>query len=287
MSRVYSPLRYPGGKTCIFPFISSILSENGIAGCKYVEPYAGGAGLALRLLFEEYVESIVINDLDPFVYCFWRVCTQQNERLIQWISETPVTVKTWKRCKEILRHKEETTEFELATTFFFLNRTNVSGVLNGGIIGGLDQLGKYKIDARYNKPELLRRIEKIGRYKSRIEVSRLDGIKLLSRYTSFGAGSVFIYIDPPYYEKGSNLYMNYYNDQDHERLSMKLRKLKKPWVLSYDNHEFIVNLYNKYEKRLYRLQHSTSNRIGNEVVVFSPVLSFQKSIEKLNDAVAI
>lgn len=287
MSSIYSPLRYPGGKNCIFPFISRILSENGITGCKYVEPYAGGAGLALRLLFEEYVESIVINDLDLLVHCFWKVCTQQNERLIQWVAETPVTVETWKHCKEILRHKEEAIDFELATAFFFLNRTNVSGVLNGGIIGGLNQLGKYKIDARYNKSELLQRIEKIGRYKSRIEVSRLDGVKLLSRYTRSGAGSVFIYIDPPYYEKGSNLYMNYYNDQDHERLSMKIRKLKKPWVLSYDNHEFIVNLYSNYERRAYRLQHSTSNRIGNEVVVFSPVLSFKKSIEKLNDAVAI
>ena len=287
MSRAYSPLRYPGGKSCIFPFMSSILSENGISGCKYVEPYAGGAGLALKLLFEEYVESIVINDLDPLVYCFWMVCTQQNEQLTEWINETPVTVKVWKRCKEITLNKEEATEFELATALFFLNRTNVSGVLNGGIIGGLEQLGKYKIDARYNKPELIQRIEKIGRYKGRIEVSKLDGVKLLSRYAKSGAGNVFIYIDPPYYEKGANLYMNYYKDRDHERLSMKVRDLKGPWVLSYDNHEFIVRLYNKYERRAYRLQHSTSNKIGNEVVVFSPELSFRNSIEKLTEAVAI
>ena len=135
--------------------------------------------------------------------------------------------------------------------------------------------------------ELIQRIEKIGRYKGRIEVSKLDGVKLLSRYAKSGAGNVFIYIDPPYYEKGANLYMNYYKDRDHERLSMKVRDLKGPWVLSYDNHEFIVRMYNKYERRAYRLQHSTSNKIGNEVVVFSPELSFRNSIEKLTEAVAI
>ena len=287
MSRAYSPLRYPGGKSCIFSFMSSILSENEIFGCKYVEPYAGGAGLALKLLFEEYVDSIVINDLDPFVYRFWRVCTQQSERLVNWVDETPVTVDMWKRCKEIIKNSSDASEFDIATAFFFLNRTNVSGVLNGGVIGGLEQLGKYKIDARYNKSELLRRIEKIGRYRGRIEVSCLDGVKLLSRYTKSGAGNAFIYIDPPYYEKGSNLYMNYYKDRDHKRLSGKLRELKHPWVLSYDNHDFIVNLYNEYKRRAYKLQHSTSNSIGNEVVVFSPELTFQKSVEKLNDAVVI
>lgn len=287
MSRVYSPLRYPGGKSCIFPFMSSVLSENEIFGCKYVEPYAGGGGLALKLLFEEYVDSIVINDLDPLIFSFWRVCTQESERLAEWVEEIPVTVKTWMRCKEVIGNREKATDFDLATSLFFLNRTNVSGVINGGIIGGLEQLGEYKIDARYNKPELIKRIKKIGRYKSRIEVSCLDGVSLLSKYTKSSSDKAFIYVDPPYYEKGSNLYMNYYKDRDHERLSTKLRELKHPWVLSYDNNEFIVNLYNDYKRRAYRLQHSTSNSIGSEVVVFSPGLSFQQAVENLNGAVAI
>lgn len=287
MSAAYSPLRYPGGKNCIFPFISSLISENDIAGCTYVEPYAGGAGLALRLLFEEYVESIVINDLDPFVYAFWKSCVNESETLAAWISKTPVTVQTWKKCKEVLRHPNDFSDFEMATSFFFLNRTNVSGVLNGGIIGGLNQAGKYKINARYNKPELIQRINKIGKYGNRIAVSKLDGLRLLSNYTRKRSANVFIYIDPPYYEKGSNLYMNYYNEEDHKMLSKKIGQLKSPWLLSYDNHQFIVDLYGDYERRAYMLQHSTSNKIGNEVVVFSPVLSFQNSIGKLTNAVAV
>lgn len=280
MSAVNSPLRYPGGKNCIFSFVSSLISENNLDGCKYIEPYAGGAGLALRLLYEEYAESIVINDLDPFVYAFWDVCTTQPDRLIAWIEKTPVTVKSWQECKEIVRRADVEDQFSLAASFFFLNRTNVSGVLNGGIIGGLNQQGKYKIDARFNKTELIRRIEKISRFSGRIQVTNLDGVNLIEKFL-LRKNNTFIYLDPPYYEKGSNLYLNAYKDEDHRRLSRHVKKLLTPWLLSYDNHSFITNLYRPYEKRAYRLQHSTSNKIGDEVLVFSNRLKFKESLNHL------
>jgi len=280
MSAVNSPLRYPGGKNCIFPFVSSLISENNLDGCKYIEPYAGGAGLALRLLYEEYAESIVINDLDPFVYAFWDICTTQPDRLIAWIERTPVTVESWQECKETVRRADLGDQFSLATSFFFLNRTNVSGVLNGGVIGGLKQQGKYKIDARFNKAELIRRIEKISRFSGRIQVVNLDGVNLIERFLS-RTKNTFIYLDPPYYEKGSNLYLNAYKDEDHQRLSRHVKKLSTPWLLSYDNNSFITNLYRPYEKRAYRLQHSTSNKIGDEVLVFSQRLKFKESLNHL------
>lgn len=182
MSNFNSPLRYPGGKNSIFAFVSSLISENRLTGCRYIEPYAGGAGLALRLLYEEYAESIVINDLDPLVYAFWDICITQPDRLIEWIESKPVTVDSWQECKEIIRCADSNDKFSLATSFFFLNRTNVSGVLNGGVIGGLKQKGKYKIDARFNKVELIRRIEKISRFSARIKVTNLDGIKLIDSF---------------------------------------------------------------------------------------------------------
>ena len=205
MSIAHSPLRYPGGKNCIYPFVSSLITENDMLGCTYIEPYAGGAGLALRLLYDEFAESIVINDLDPLVFAFWDTCVKQSDRLIAWIESTPVTVSTWHRCKEVIRNRNCATSFDLAVAFFFLNRTNVSGVLGGGIIGGLKQTGKFKIDARYNRKELIRKIEKIARYSSRIVVSQLDGIELVERYKS-PSSDTFLYLDPPYYEKGSKLY---------------------------------------------------------------------------------
>lgn len=286
MSISYSPLRYPGGKNCIFHFVSSLISENDLVGCKYIEPYAGGAGLALRLLYEEYADSIVINDLDPLVYNFWSVCVTQSDRLVEWIEKAPVTVNTWRKCKEVIRQQDSATSFELASSFFFLNRTNVSGVLNGGIIGGLQQTGTYKIDARFNKTELVRRIRKIARFANRIEITNLDGIRLIEKYVSH-TRNTFLYLDPPYYEKGSNLYLNAYMDDDHKQLSQHIRKLSTPWLLSYDNHSFISNLYRPFRKRAYKLQHSTSNKIGDEVLIFSRALKFDASINCLEAVVAI
>lgn len=285
MSIAHSPLRYPGGKNCIFPFVSSLIAENGLTGCKYIEPYAGGAGLALRLLFEEFAESIVINDLDPLVYAFWSTCVKQPDKLIEWVEATPVTVSTWQQCKETIRNRNQAPAFNLAVSFFFLNRTNVSGVLNGGIIGGVNQSGKYKIDARYNKKELIRKIEKIGRFSNRIEVSQLDGIMLVEKYKKWKSDT-FLYLDPPYYEKGSNLYLNAYKDADHIRLAQYVSTISTPWLLSYDNHSFIIDLYSAFQKRSYKLQHSTSNKIGDEVLIFPDSVSFKKSLEILREPIA-
>lgn len=282
MSVAYSPLRYPGGKNCLFPFVSSLITENGFNGCKYIEPYAGGAGLALRLLFEEYAGTIVINDLDPLVYAFWSACVNEPERLISWIKRTEVSVSTWKRCKERIRRREASTDFELATSFFFLNRTNVSGVINGGVIGGIEQTGKYKIDARFNKVELIKKIEKIARFSSRIRVANVDGITLLRRQSESEVDS-FIYLDPPYYQKGANLYLNAFKDADHKNLATKVSRLQVPWLLSYDNHTFITDLYRNYSMCSHKLQHSTSNTIGDEVLVFSAELKFSNSLHLLQE----
>ena len=286
MSNAYSPLRYPGGKNCIFPFVSSLITENGLVGCKYIEPYAGGAGLALRLLYEEYASGIIINDLDPLVHAFWTTCVSESDRLIKWIEKTSVTVATWRKCRDVIRNERSEDAFGLASAFFFLNRTNVSGVLTGGVIGGLQQTGNYKIDARYNKAELVRKIEKIARFSSRIEVSNLDGISLIEKFVKHAKGT-FLYLDPPYYEKGSNLYLNAYKDADHTRLAQHVKKLSTPWLLSYDNHSFITNLYPTFEKRAYKLQHSTSNRIGDEVLIFSKQIRFNSSINHLDAVLAI
>jgi len=286
MNIAYSPLRYPGGKNCIFPFVSSLIQENGLLGCKYVEPYAGGSGLALRLLYEEYAESIVINDLDPLVYSFWKTCISETNRLIDWIDKIPVTVTTWKKCKDVIKRQNLYNSFELATAFFFLNRTNVSGVLNGGLIGGFEQWGKYKIDARFNKIELIKKIEKIGKFSSRIDVSNQDGIYFIKKYTR-PIKNTFLYLDPPYYAKASNLYLNFYKEKDHTTLSKHVSKLVIPWLLSYDNVNFITNLYSSFQKYAYRLQHSTSNKIGQEIFILPQKIKFMDSIHHLNDAVAV
>lgn len=278
--RFYSPLRYPGGKNCIFSFVSTLLEENELVGHSYAEPYAGGAGLALRLLFEEYVDKIYINDLDVAIYAFWKTIIDEPDKFCRWIDKLNINMNSWHKYKSIYDKKNAGNLYELAQATFFLNRTNVSGVIKGGVIGGKDQTGKYKIDARFKKEELIDRIQKIAKYKNRIFISNQDGISFTQRINSMEE-NVFLYLDPPYYGKGADLYMNYFSEKDHMALSSFVKSLDKKWMVSYDNNEFILNLYSEMNRVLYKLSQSASNRVGNEVLIFADSLNFQSSINKL------
>ena len=281
-----SPLRYPGGKACIFKFMAKLLEENDLVGTDYAEPYAGGAGLALKLMMEEYVGDIYINDLDPSIYAFWNALLTRPDDFCKWIEEVPVTVERWLYYKQIQSNYKTVDSYELAKSTFFLNRTNVSGVITGGIIGGLKQEGKYKIDVRFNKKDLINRIIDISKFSKRIHLYNMDGVDFVKELERMRR-SIFIYLDPPYYKKSSDLYMNAFCDNDHQLLASMVKELKKKWVISYDNQDFIVNLYKEEPKVLYQLSQCTSNRIGDEVVIFDKRLYTNNSISKLNNAIAI
>ena len=281
-----SPLRYPGGKACIFKFMTKLLEENDLVGTDYAEPYAGGAGLALKLMMEEYVGDIYINDLDPSIHAFWNAILTRPEDFCKWIEEVPVTVEQWLYYKQIQSNYKTIDSFELAKSTFFLNRTNVSGVITGGIIGGLKQEGKYKIDVRFNKRDLINRINDISRFSKRIHLYNMDGVDFVKELERMRK-SIFIYLDPPYYKKGSDLYMNAFRDNDHQLLASKVKKLKKKWVISYDNQDFIVQLYKDEPKIMYQLSQCTSNRIGDEVIIFDKRLQRTESMNNLNNAIAV
>lgn len=285
-SRFDSPLRYPGGKAKIFPFVSKLIYENNLIGCSYAEPYAGGAGLALKLLYDEYVNKIFINDLDKSIYALWNTILNNNLRICDWLADVDVTIENWLYYKDIQKRPYLYDDLELAKSTFFLNRTNVSGVIKGGIIGGINQKGKYKIDARFNKIDLIKRIEKIEKFKDRIFISNLDGLAFINRMDK-KKEDVFIYLDPPYFQKGADLYMNFYSKKDHKKLSSKINKTKSKWMVSYDNHEFILNLYEERRKVNYKLSQSASNRIGDEILIFSEDLIFKNSIKSLKSPLII
>lgn len=284
MSIHYSPLRYPGGKNCIFSFVSKIFYENQLIGANYAEPYAGGSGLALRLLFEGYVDHIYINDLDRSIYAFWISILDRPHDFCKWVENVEVSIENWNKYKEI--QKNTTDDFELAKSTFFLNRTNISGVIKGGVIGGQEQKGKYKIDARFNKSDLVNRIQRIAEVKNRISVSNLDGVSFISRLNK-KREEIFIYLDPPYYQKGADLYMNFYSKEDHKRLSKHVHRMKKKWMVSYDNHDFILNLYAEKNKIVYKLSQSASNRVGDEILIFSEGLDYEDSIKALKSPILL
>jgi len=266
----YSPLRYPGGKGKIARFVRAIVRENGLSDGRYVEPYAGGAAIAWELLITGVVRRVTVNDISFPVFAFWDSVLNRTEDLCRLISDCPVDVHQWDHWKHILRRGSDD-KLETGFAFFFLNRTNRSGILNGGIIGGRSQTGKWKIDARYNKIDLINRIQKIADLRSRIELTQMDAVEFFETQSSKWGAKTLVYIDPPYFEKGRFLYHDAYQEDDHGLVSTAISNLRGvSWVVSYDDVMPIHNLYEKWYWLQYSLNYSARNRLrGREAMFFS------------------
>lgn len=266
-----SPLRYPGGKNRIANFIAQVCVDNRISGL-YVEPYAGGASVALFLLFSNVVKKIVINDKDRSIYAFWYSVLHHTDRLCQMIIDTEVNVENWHKQKNVQSRKQYANLLELGFSTLFLNRTNRSGIISGGIIGGIDQTGEYKIDCRFNKEELINRIRRIAQRKDSISVYNLDAISLIykiEQQRSKNLMNALIYFDPPYYKKGGSLYLNHYIKSDHKDVADAISILNYKWIVSYDNVPEIYELYKQFRNIEYSLKHTAhSARDGGEVLFF-------------------
>jgi DNA adenine methylase len=273
VSQVFpSPLRYPGGKGKVANFIKLVMIENELVGSEYVEPYAGGASVALSLLFEQYATHIHINDLDRSLAAFWRVVLYRTDELTSMISAATVDMEQRERQRAV-QEATDPGDLELAFSTFFLNRTSRSGIIGGGVIGGTEQRGKWKIDARFNKADLIKRIERIARFSSRITVTELDAAEFL-RYRLPQVERPFVYLDPPYFVKGEGLYQNFYQHADHAEIEGLVRQIDAPWVVSYDAAPEIGTLYSDVRRLQYGLRYSAQARyLGSEVMYFAPGLN--------------
>lgn len=267
---VTTPLRYPGGKTVLVDFVTGIIDMLGMSNLTYVEPYAGGAGIALRLLKNGVVSDIVINDYDENVYAFWDSVVNQSSAFLKKFDEVEPTLDEWKRQRQIIHNPAS--ELDRGFAFFFLNRTNRSGVINGGVIGGLEQSGRYKVSARYNKYSLREKLAFLGEYSSRIMVCCLDGQKIAEKYVS--QPHTFTYLDPPYVMKGSSLYLNALSEQQHRSLAETLIHSTGKWMLTYDNAELVKALYKESYGGIFSLRYTAaSHRQANELIAFSDELA--------------
>lgn len=266
-----TPLRYPGGKQKLTPFLLELIQTNDLEGGHYVEPYAGGAGVAMELLVNSYVGHVHLNDSSYHVYSFWRSALDRTDEFCSKISRSVLDVDEWKKQREILRHPEDHSEFDVGFATFYLNRTNRSGVLTGGVIGGLDQSGSWKMDARFPRNELITRIELIASLRDSITLHNLDAEIFFSTCIKDLPKNTLIYCDPPYFEKASRLYLNHYAPDDHERIAKIIQKIKRvKWIVSYDGVAPILEYYAGRRKFLYQLQYNASRAYkGNEVFIFS------------------
>ncbi len=265
----YSPLRYPGGKRKLSNYIKLVLGQNGLFGAHYIEPYAGGAAVALALLFEGYASHIHINDLSRSVYAFWYAVLYETESLCSRIFETPATMDEWYHQRAIQERAFEVSLLDLGFSSFFMNRTNRSGIITGGVVGGKNQDGPYKLDARYNTDDLIERIRRIASHRSQISIYDQDASAFITTVLPSLPHNALVYLDPPYYSKGKDLYENQYKDEDHKKISDLVPNIGQHWVVTYDNTPEIVKLYEDYRRIVYHLNYSAADRYGGaEVMVF-------------------
>ncbi|MFA9262966.1 MAG: DNA adenine methylase [Undibacterium sp.] len=282
----FTPLRYPGGKGKLVAFVKKILEENALLDGDYVEPFAGGAAIALELLFHEYVSRIHINDISRPVHSFWWSVLNETEGLCRLINDTPLTVQSWDAQKLVLKQQADHDALSVGFAMFFLNRTNRSGILNGGIIGGRDQSGPWKIDARYNAPELVRRVKSIASIRNRISLTSKDASQFISATSKTLPKNTLVYLDPPYYVKGRQLYLDYYKSGDHKTLSRSVfDNLKdQKWIVSYDNVPEIRDIYTGVQYITYDIGYSArETRQGSEVMFFCEGLKIPTIAGPLNE----
>jgi len=273
MPTINSPLRYPGGKAVLSDFLAGVIQANGLSDGIYAEPFAGGAGAALNLLFSGHVDKILLNDADPCIFAFWSAVLKQTKGFLELLKKTPVSIDEWRRQREIYCNPSRHSNIKVGFATFFLNRCNRSGILmKAGPIGGYEQTGTWKIDARYNSHEQKRRIEKIALFKDKITIFNYDAIDFIKKeiFPLKEQRRILVYLDPPYYVKGSKLYLNHFVHRDHAALARFIKKKHDfYWVMSYDNVPEIRELYLDKEQVEFDLNYSAHTaKTGSELLVY-------------------
>ena len=265
----YSPLRYPGGKGKLEPFMELLIRQTGHLGGTYVEPFAGGAGIALELLEKGIVSDIVINDLDKGIYSFWRAILSETDRFINDIRNVELTIDEWNRQREIIDDCSRYS-YELGFATFYLNRTNRSGIIKGGVIGGTEQNGNWRMDARFNREALIERIIKIAKRKNHIHLYNKDVNSFIQNYLPRYQHNAFVYFDPPYFGKGKQLYLNFFSYDDHVRIERMIdNHVNCDWVITYDDVQEIADIYQNHILKRFDLNYSAAvKRKASEIIIF-------------------
>ncbi len=278
MSITYTPVRYPGGKTKLYPEIKAILEENGLLGHPYAELFAGGAGLAIKLLLKGDVSAITINDYDRAVYCMWDAIVNHGEELCEFIDSAVLDIETWKKMRDMYQDHNGVSDLELGKAAFYLNRTNVSGILSGGVIGGLEQTGNYKMDVRFNRVTLKRKVLDIAARRDDIEVTRLDAEDFIDK--RMGDSELFAYLDPPYVQKGPGLYRSSFDEEKHRSLARKIGSAKSKWVVTYDADKLIDDIYGGYERGDLEISYTANVKtVGKEKIILGPGLAWPECMQ--------
>lgn len=269
--KINNPLRYPGAKSKLVPYIQKLIESEELNGCTLYEPYAGSAAVSFSLLESKTISRAIINELDPLIYCFWISVMEYTEDLIKLIYDTDITLENWNalslyRNSEYIKNKSTV---NIGFAGLFLNRTNFSGILKAGPLGGLQQKSQYKIDCRFNKEKVIESILQLSKFCNKVEIYNMDALEFLKQKTKYKRNNrIFVYIDPPYYEKGPSLYRYFYNQNMHASLAKFIKNKNYPWLVSYDDAEKIQALYKKKTLQPIYLDYSVnSKRKAKELLI--------------------
>ena len=269
----YSPLRYPGGKRRLVTVVTRLLNENHLIDVEYAEPYAGGAAVALALLMDGHASAIHLNDLSRPVYAFWHTVLHNTAVMCERVLSTPITMEEWYRQREVFKASDAASLEDLGFATLFLNRTNRSGILSGGVIGGKHQTGAWRLDARFGKSEIVRRIQEIGNRRSHIHLHHMDAYEFVTKVLNHMTAPGFAFFDPPYIESGDALYMNNYTTEAHSQLAEAVQELSISWICTYDRAAVRLGLYETCRRIEYQLPYMAQGRHqGDEVMFVSPDL---------------
>ena len=277
VTRHVSPLRYPGVKGRLHPFVGALIEHNGLSEPQYYEPYAGSAALGLHLLLRGFVSGVHLNDLDPNIASFWRCLLDHTEELLRYVADVDISLETWDQANQICHSDADIGDVERGCATFFLNRTNRSGIIRkGGMIGGRAQAGRWKLDARFNRETLANRIQRIAWFASRITVSQTDALRFVASHGKDKAPvtPAVWFVDPPYHDAGANLYLNSYSAADHQRIAKSFKNSGLNWIVTYNDHPFIRECYEGAPALELSWFYSAARRgKGNEVLFHSRSLA--------------
>ena len=268
---IKNPLRYPGAKSKLVPYIQQLIETENLKDCTFYEPYAGSATVSFALLENKIISKAIINELDPLIYCFWVSVMEQPEALIQLIRNTDITLENWNIFAEYRnpQYISARTTLEIGFAGLFLNRTSFSGILKAGPLGGHAQNSNYSIDCRFNKDSISKSIHILSKFKDNVEIYNMDAIEFLKLKTRYKRNNkTFVYIDPPYYEKGPSLYRYFYEKNTHKTLAKFIKNKSYPWLISYDDAKEIQALYKKNTKQPIYLDYSVNTkRTAKELLI--------------------
>jgi DNA adenine methylase len=278
-SRYASPLRYPGGKARMAPWLTdtfeALLWPMDVE--IWLEPFGGGAGAALTALASGRVPEAWIVEANPALAAFWTTVMNDGPAMADRVERTVPTLGMFQDSRQTVAAAldgERIDTFKLGLAAFILNRCSRSGMIlpSVGPIGGKAQTGLHTVAARFNAAALADRIRTVHALGDRFKVFAGDGISFLEDLPASGVqDEVFCFVDPPYIGVGNDLYAIGMDDDLHQRLANALNRLTAPWLLTYDAHPQIPQLYPDSQVLEFDIPHTAgSSRVGTEYLVLGP-----------------